>query len=261
MLALYSLVPITAAVLLIFLALAPVAFWESGKTPAPPHPPYYPIPVPEVLLSSALWALAYLARAPLYSATSIALVSLHPFFIDVAFNLIHAVLFNLLRISSLPLLGLRQQMQHARSTWHDQVFIRVWWLSLGWAIIDVIVGIAQSYSQIALYRSALVPEDKVADVLGHASGQDSQTNILNSSDEHLPLSPRQGEPAEHMLIPAVGKPSVSGVITPLSINEAIRLAVDQDLEQLVNLKEREDLEEIYGFPVIVRRYRIILTSC
>ena len=36
-----------------------------------------------------------------------------------------------------------------------------------------------------------------------------------------------------------------------SLDEAIRLAVDQDLEQLVNLKEREDLEEIYGFPVIV----------
>ena len=38
----------------------------------------------------------------------------------------------------------------------------------------------------------------------------------------------------------------------MSLDDAIRLAVDQDLEQLVSLKEREDLEEIYGIPVIVR---------
>lgn len=122
---------------------------------------------------------------------------------------------------------------------------------MGWAIIDVIVGIAQSYFQIALYRNSLVPEDRVADVLGHASSEGSQTNLLNGSEEILPLSPRREDPSSNTLVAESGKRVASGTITPRSINEAIRLAVDQDLEQLVNLKEREDLEEIYGFPVIV----------
>ena len=201
-----------------------------------------------MLLSSALWALSYLIRLPLYNATSNVLAPAHPFLTDIAFNLSHALLFNILRISSLPLLNLRQQMQHSRPTWHDPVFIRVWWLSLGWAIIDVIVGIAQSYSQIALYRNVLVPEERVADVLGRESSSGSQTDLLHGSEEILPLSPRREDPSS---VTESGKRTASGAITPRSVNEAIRLAVDQDLEQLVNLKEREDLEEIYGFPVIV----------
>ena len=37
----------------------------------------------------------------------------------------------------------------------------------------------------------------------------------------------------------------------MSLEEAIRLAVDQDVEQLIHLQEREELEEVYGIPVIV----------
>ena len=39
---------------------------------------------------------------------------------------------------------------------------------------------------------------------------------------------------------------------PISVEDAVRMAVDQDVEQLIYLQEREELEEVYGMPVIVR---------
>lgn len=105
----------------------------------------------------------------------------------------------------------------------------------------MVVGIAQSYSQIALYRNVMVPEERVPELLAGGDGIESQTpHLVSSSQEILPLSPRHEGPK-------------SDLEAPKSLDEAIRLAVDQDLEQLVNLKEREEVEEIFGIPVIVRR--------
>lgn len=48
----------------------------------------------------------------------------------------------------------------------------------------------------------------------------------------------------------------------MSVEEAIRLAVDQDMEQLIHMQEREELEEVYGMPVIVSRFRLsIVCAC
>lgn len=116
------------------------------------------------------------------------------------------------------------------------------------------VGISQSYGQIALYRNVMVPENRVAELLASTSVDGSRTILLSSSEEILPLSPRNEPPHDGTLpIGEHGKRTKSDVDAPGSINETIRQAVDKDLEQLVNLKEREDLEEIYGFPIIVRR--------
>lgn len=253
----YSVVPVTSLLTLFFLALAPSLFWRLQDPHTAPHPPYYPTPVPEMLLSSALWSFAYLLRFPLYSAVSTLLNPFTPFLTDVMFNVSHAVVFNLLRLSSLPILGIGQQMRYSRPSWHDPIFRSVWWLSLGWATIDVIVGIVQSYSQISLYRNVMVPEDKLADIADAESSRDSRTNFLSSSEEALPLSPRRELPTEDGCTIKNKKPSPAGANTPKSLDEIIRLAVDKDLEQLVNLKEREDLEEIYGFPVIVRLYLFV----
>lgn len=246
-LTLYTFVPLTSLLMLLSFAFAPELFWPL-QDPAPrPRPPLYPFPVLEVLLSSALWSMAYLLRLPLYSGVSFIFGAVDPLLTTVIFNILHAVIFNLLRITSLPILDIRQKMQYSRPTWRDPVFRSVWWLSLGWAIIDVIVGIAQSYSQLALYRSVMVPEDRIAEVLADGS----RTDPLSSSQEILPLSPRHDNAGIGISAEESGKPVPSVPGNARSLDEAIRLAVDKDLEQLVNLKEREDLEEIYGFPVIV----------
>ncbi|KAH9922217.1 uncharacterized protein B0H18DRAFT_1018575 [Fomitopsis serialis] len=118
-------------------------------------------------------------------------------------------------------------------------FSRVWWIALGWALADVAVGVTQGYEQLALYREVMVPEDSVRDVLVRwksglsGLGGGSRT----SSDDALPLSPRAVEARENGEVTA----------KPRSIDDAIKLAVDKDLEEIVRLKDREELEEIYGY--------------
>lgn len=235
----YTFVPLTSLALLIFLGFSPAMFWRSGLKEPRKHPPFFPSPIPELLLSASLWSFAYLLRIPLYAFVSFVLQRFYQVYSLLTFNVVYVVIYNLLRLSSLPILRLREELQHSRPTWRDGIFERVWWLSLGWATVDVTAGIVQSYTQIALYRNVMVPEERIAEVLADGSGIESHTpHLVTATQEVLPLSSRQEGP----------KP---GPQSPRSLDEAIRLAVDQDLEQLMNLKEREDVEEVYGVPVIV----------
>lgn len=229
--AMYTFVPVTSLLLLGFLALAPQLFWKYKPDERRSHPPYFPFPLPEFILSASLWSLAYLLRTPIFTIVSALVERLSPVLATFLFNLTHVLTYNLFRLSSLPILRLRDAMASTRPTWHDPVFYRVWWLALGWASIDVAVSIWQSYGQLALYRGVMVPADRVGQVLA----QSSSASLLSSSQEALPLSPCTD----------AGKGTV---------DDAIRAAVDQDLEQLVALKEREDLEEIYGLPIVVRLF-------
>ncbi len=259
----YTFVPLISLLLLAFLARCPDMFWPIPDAKPIPHSPYFPSPYPEFLLSSALWSLGYLLRMPIYTVVSFLTRRLSPFVTTFVFHLIYAIVYNLLRISSSPILRLRTLMDHPRPVWTDPVFRTVWWLSLGWAAIDVAVGIIQSYSQIALYRNVMVPEDRIAQILAQAYG--SRTDLVSQSEEILPLSPRCEGNSNGSFPPASwgvsddtrAQQQKASCSKPLSADEAIGLAVDQDLEQLANLKERQDLEEIYGFPVIVRSLLVI----
>lgn len=228
--ALYTFVPFSSALLLAFLALCPELFWKSRHNPGT-HSPYYPSPLPELIISAALWAFCYLMRTPLFTLCSLAVHN--SLLVTLLFNALHAIVYNFCRVSALPLLRVRDQMRHRYPTWDDPTFYRVWWIALGWATIDVGVSIIQSYSQLALYRNVMVPEDRLREV----AAQRSTADYVSPSEEVLPLSPRCEAPKR--------------TDSPRTLEDAIRNAVDQDLEQLVNLKEREDVEEIYGLPPIV----------
>ena len=238
----YTFVPLVSLFLLVLLAACPSLFWPlEGDIPTK-HAPYFPSPIPEVVLSAALWSFGYLLRNPIYTITSFILQKLHPIFTTFIFHAIYVFIYNILRLSSLPILHVRQEMQYGYPSCHDPIFRTVWWLAIGWAIIDVSVSIVQSYTQLALYRNVMVTQERAAEIL--AEGTETP-QLLSSSQEILPLSPRREDS------PKDGEGSSRDAPTP--VDEAIRLAVDQDLEQLVNLKEREDVEEIYGIPIIVSK--------
>ncbi|KAI0799609.1 hypothetical protein BC629DRAFT_1438683 [Irpex lacteus] len=234
--AMYTFVPLTSLVLLVFLAICPSLFWRTAPESPSRHTPYFPAPIPQIILSAALWSFGYLLRVPTYAVVSFVLRQLHPMFTTLIFNAIYVTIYNLLRLSSLPILRVRERMKYRHPSCHDGIFLTVWWLAIGWAAIDVAVSIIQSYMHIALYKNVMVPEEQAADILAQG---DETPQLLSASQEILPLSPRQESPKDSQ--------DESG---PNSVQEAIRLAVDQDLEQLVNLKEREDVEEIYGVPII-----------
>ncbi|GJE88988.1 hypothetical protein PsYK624_050770 [Phanerochaete sordida] len=236
--ALYTFVPLSSLLLLAFLAYCPYLFWNLPTTPPEPHPPYFPAPLPYVLAASGMWSLAYLLRTPVFAAVSAALGGAPPVLATLAFHALHVLLYNALRLAPLALLRIRGGMAHDRASWRDPAFARVWWVALGWAATDVAVGIAQSYAQLALYRAVMVPPERVQQVLAHSAGAGASMTSLLAADleEALPLSPRSDTPK-------------AGSV-PTTLDDAIRAAVDQDLEQLVNLKDREDVEEIYGLPPI-----------
>ncbi|KAF5329652.1 hypothetical protein D9619_008923 [Psilocybe cf. subviscida] len=185
---LYSLVPLSAGIAFILLALIP-AFVLPHKTQSLyPYPPYLPYPLPEVFTTVALWSLSYLLRDFLYGValfvTSWVLQRL-PKFIPVVASALSAILQSastlFLRQLAVPILLVPYYSTHPTigpgggvntadvlfahrknhyPTWQDDAFRRVWWIALGWAAAEAIVGIKQGYENIALYREVLVNVSK-----------------------------------------------------------------------------------------------------
>lgn len=246
---LYTFVPLGCLLLFILLALLPILIWPQ-RNPAPhPHAPYFPFPLPELLVSASLWSLVHLTRLPLYAAFSTLLYhssSWSSWIRAILFNLSYAFVYNVLRTAALPILHVRHEMDYPLPTWRDLAFRRVWWVALGWALIETIVGIVQDYAQIGLYKNVMVPDDRLV-ALEHGE-------FASASTEVLPMSPTRMElnPEEQPLLSRVGSSgSKMSIATSASEAEALEREVDQDLEQLLNIKDREELEEIYGTAIIV----------
>lgn len=266
LIAIYMLVPLSTLLFFILFALLPKSLFPSSF-PDTSHPRYFPFPLPEILTSVSLWSLSHLLRVPLYSI-SLSL-SPSPTYAVLLSTAIHVILYNLLRLAALPLLLVRDQMQYPYPTWHDPAFHRVWWLALGWSLAEGIVGLTQGYEQIALYRDVLVPEGREEEFLRHwrdgwvASAKTCTTDEAGASSARTATpreeSPRASDIDQHdnEISPGPGPMGIGieeGIIRvrqECQLNAAIRMQVDQDLDRLMALKGREELEEVYGIPVIV----------
>jgi hypothetical protein len=149
-------------------------------------------------------------------------------------------------------------MVHVYPTWQDSSFRRVWWTALGWSFAETIVGVAQGYEHIALYRDVLVPPGKDAEFL---SALYQQSPILSQEEPgHLADSPltMRGANGRKTGIQESGIQTQNGKANMLSaqqrfrLDNAIKSQVDRDLDHLIAFKGREELEEVYGIPAIVR---------
>ncbi|KAI0791035.1 hypothetical protein C8Q75DRAFT_716240 [Abortiporus biennis] len=238
-LAMYTFVPVTSFLVFILLAMLPILIWPTRDSEPPPHPIYFPSPLQELLVSSALWSLTHLLRVPVYSLVSFIFRRRSTVLTAVIFNAIFAIIYNLLRLSSLPILRIRHFMDYWSPTCHDYAFRRIWWLALGWAGIETVVGITQEYAQIGLYKDVMIPEEQVVEVVENGeSASGSRRGYGSSQEELLAMSPR----------PDITR--VDSNNSSQNLADALEQEVDRDIEQLVNLKEREELEEIYGLPII-----------
>ncbi|EMD30900.1 hypothetical protein CERSUDRAFT_120242 [Gelatoporia subvermispora B] len=252
---LYTFVPLSSLLVFVGLSVLHQVVWREPDRSSPPDPRYFPSPLPELLVSASLWSLSHLLRVPLFNLVSALVLS--PYLTPLLFNALYVLLSELLRLSTLPLLHVRHQMAFPLPTWQDPVFHRVWWLALGWALTEAVVGIAQGYDQIALYRSTPPADGTAPEILARWREADSRSSSNGSragkdgrrSAESLPLSPRNGPVLEE---PSTVQNGVSGKNERRAqrLEEAVRTAVERDLDMLVSLKEREELEEIYGIPVI-----------
>ncbi|KAF5324420.1 hypothetical protein D9611_004277 [Ephemerocybe angulata] len=288
--ALYTLVPLTTLLTFILLALLPLLAYPLDPTsPHSPYPysPSLPYPLPELLTAAALWSLALLLRECLFSLSA-SLAAQLPSPAAPALSLLattaHTLTAAALQLAAVILLLIAPSPGFKHPTWHDHAFRRVWTVALGWAGAEALVGVKQGYENIALYRDVLVnvkrisasPEDTPRP-LDRAPFHQASAAVLDGS----PALTREGSTQElffppgedgvnvHRMDYARAVPPPLGERQPLlavggtgkapqqpmsSVFQFSRKAIEQevqnDLDQLAALKAREELEEIYGIPVI-----------
>lgn len=168
---LYTFVPLTSLVTWLLLGVViPLAF--IPRQPHHPHPKFFPSPLPEFITSAALWSFSYQLRLPLFSLISSAVKN--PSVAVILHASSHVVVYNLLRLAVLPILGIRNDIECAFPTRSDHAFFRVWWVSLGWSFVEVIVAIWQGYEQLALYRDIMIPPSRVKEFLRAAVPPEEQ---------------------------------------------------------------------------------------
>lgn len=159
---LYTFVPLTSLVTWLLLGVfVPLAF--IPRQPHHPHPKFFPSPLPEFVTSAALWSFSYQLRLPLFSLISSVIENSNVAVILHAS--LHVIVYNLLRLAALPILGIRNDMEHKFPTCSDYAFFRVWWASLGWSFVEVVVAIWQGYEQLALYKDIMIPSSRVKEFL------------------------------------------------------------------------------------------------
>jgi hypothetical protein len=161
-------------------------------------------------------------------------------------------------------------MVHVYPTWQDPSFRRVWWIALGWSFAETIVGVAQGYEHIALYRDVLVPPGKDAEFLS-ALYQPSpivpQQEPGYLTDSPLTMRGANGRKTgiqegiqESGIQAQNGKANMLSAQQRFRLDNAIKSQVDRDLDHLIAFKGREELEEVYGIPAIVRPTMNIMMS-
>lgn len=259
--AFYSLVPLTTLLTFILLAILPlVAYRLDSNSPHSPYPysPYLPYPLPEILTAAALWSMSLLLREFVFSLSTSISASLPPY-VSIILSLLATTIQTLitvfLQFASVVLLLFRSTPGFTHPTWHDHTFRRVWTVALGWAGVEALVGIKQGYENITLYRDVLVnvkrisPEDTSIPADRSSYLENDSPDITRQTSrvsQELFLEESQGERE-----PLLQKlPQANGVYR--FSRKAIEQEVQHDLDQLIALKAREELEEIYGIPVIVR---------
>lgn len=171
MIRLYTFVPLASLVAWLLLGVVvPLAFIPGH--PHHDHPRFFPSPVPEFIVSAALWSFAHQLRVPLFSLISAAVQN--PEVAVVLHASSHVFVYNLIRFAILPILSIRDDMEHDFPTRSDYAFLRVWWISLGWSFVEVVVAIWQGYEQLALYKDVMIPSSKVKEFLKTAVSPQEQ---------------------------------------------------------------------------------------
>ncbi|KAG9022958.1 hypothetical protein FRB95_013926 [Tulasnella sp. JGI-2019a] len=162
----YALVPIVSLLFLVSLVVLFTLCWAPSNLPDdPPHAPYpYPPHIPELLVGAAAWIVSYSLRVPSFLITS-SFLGL-PLWLS---TMLHVTLEEALRWGALILIGIRlggspcgealcgegDVVRILEPTTQDEAFRQVFWVAVGWAVVEVCWSVSQGYEQLALYRDVL----------------------------------------------------------------------------------------------------------
>jgi hypothetical protein len=181
---------------------------------------------------------------------------------------LHTILRNVLRTAAFPILALATP--GGAATFYAPAFGRVWWLALGWSLAEVTAGVVQGYETIALYRDVLVPEGGARELIATSTFKNGGCDRASSRLRESLGRGEDGGPAVEATESPVGSREQQQLLQQESYRSSmavsseasdaeIRLEVDKDFDDLLALKAREELEELYGFPAIVSCSLFFLT--
>ena len=272
---LYTLVPLTTLLSFICLALVPTLVSTTETPSLFPYPPYLPFPILEALTATALWSLSYLLRDFLY-ATALFIVSPLSSIMSSSSTIFTTILSTtlqttsnlLLRQLAIPILLIPYYSEHLAQhpTWKGDAFKRVWWVALGWAAAEAVVGVKQGYESIALYKDVLISANMstlITDTMESRDRRPEEAPMKQGEREQrrdsTMSSPIQQQQQQYSFPISSEEPDeYQPLLRTLSRidDQSERLLqaenyVERDLDHLMALKNREDLEEVYGIPVIV----------
>lgn len=267
LIALYTFTPFTSILTLILLAFLPsLAFTSTPSTPRYSYVPYLPFPFPEIIVSTALWSLSHILRDAFFLFAALLAVpfgSYTPPLTTILSTIFQTVFSVFLQQISIPLLLITLSPAFSYPTWEDFAFRRVWWLALGWAAAEGIAGIKQGYEAIALYRDVLVIARRVTDSVPSRKPPNEQQNALILETEDSPRTitglPSSSEQQYRIGLDTLALEEEEGERRPLlprngtgkyPSSDELRLEVERDLDQLIAIRNREELEEVYGMPMI-----------
>ncbi|KAJ3841925.1 hypothetical protein F5878DRAFT_434572 [Lentinula raphanica] len=280
MLILYTFVPLTFAILFALLALLPT--WAYPLQVVPDFPSVLPFPLTELFVSAGLWCLSHMLRTPIYGLSLLICTSCklsHYSFPTLLSTLLHSIVCLLLRVIAIPILLIPHYLVYETPTWRDPAFRRVWWVALGWATVEAIVAIKQGYQNIMLYRDVLVTdthdEERFIEI---EDGATKLGRIYGATDE----TARYGE--FPMASSSAGSSSVGGTspvnvlpqnsLAPapapavessterapllqrhsrdsnVDLEASLELQVEEDVDQLIAVRKRDELEKYYGIPFV-----------
>ncbi|KXN92534.1 hypothetical protein AN958_05389 [Leucoagaricus sp. SymC.cos] len=269
---LYSLTPLFTFLVFLALAYLPQAAYPLSKNKKPgfpyPYSPYLPFPFPEVLTATAFWGLSYLLNSAMFSFFSSTLTS-RPILSLCLSTLFQSSLGLILRQATVPILLIPRTAAFDHPTWRDISFRRVWWLALGWAAAEAVVGIKQGYDGIALYRDVLVSVRRVVTspnptqkrqnvpVSGYGSvsnensrGREMPGHTVSTSRDPVDIESRPLLERQSSVVSSLASQSDA------QLKDAIEEEVERDVDELIALRGREDLEDLYGMPFIVSPFPV-----
>lgn len=251
---LYSIVPAFALLWFILVGFVPYTFYPLHPDETPPSIQHLPFPLPEILLSLSLWSLSHTMRVPIYTISSALTPSTFPSLTTILFAFLTTTLTNVLRILAIPFLNLKIT-NHPTTT--EPAFRCMWWFALAWAAADVVVGVYQGYDAIGLYKNSFVDSttmhltDEEITLSGKrpATAPEEQDDLSSPADSvaGLPVTSNAATFFVGGESPVDHRPDLPRAMTSQTTLED---ALDHDLEQLISIERREELELIYGTPFV-----------
>lgn len=271
----YSAVPISTIVFFVLAAVPPLVYRTHGNN-SYPYTAYFPYPLLELILPGALWVLTYVLKGPIYSlcayVAGIRQLPQYPFVLvaNILPILLHSALSVTLRLIAASALLIQYHAALPEPYYMDPAFHRAWWAGVGWAAAESVVAMTLGYRAVSWYRDVLVdikdvrrgeaktdgPQRQEAD--NEQRLEHSADSISSQSSRSADITPRQntreGGEREHLLRSStdVVVPEVitAPPLTRTMSEETLEQVIEQDLDELITIRKREEIEAQYGMAFI-----------